>query len=81
MLFGNGTDLVRAVLLLIRLNLLGRIRQSDRTQMSFGMRTDVGEACGILDARNLPGIRVCPAPALLELHGVIVEQYVDWNGG
>ena len=48
--------------------------------MRFGMRANIGEAGGILDARDLPGIGVCPAAAFLEFDSVIVEQQVDWNG-
>ena len=49
--------------------------------MRFGMRVDVGEARGILDASDLPGIGICPAAAFLEFDGVIVEQQVDRDGG
>ena len=44
------------------------------------MGADVGEARGIGHARGLAGLGVCPALALLEFHGVIVEQLVDGDG-
>jgi hypothetical protein len=78
--------LVCPILLLIRLSLnlwrgLRCIRQSNRAHMRFRMRPHVGEARGILDARDLSGIGIRPAPAFLEFNRLIIEQQVDWNGG
>jgi len=48
--------------------------------MRFSVRANVGEASGILDASDLPGIGIRPAPAFFELDRVIVEQQIHWNG-
>ena len=49
--------------------------------MGFGVGADVGEAGGIGHVRGLAGFGVGPALALLEFHGVIVEELIDWHGG
>jgi hypothetical protein len=49
--------------------------------MRLGMRAHIGEADRILDARNLPGIRIRPTPALFQLNHVIVEEQIDRDGG
>ena len=54
---------------------------SHRAEMSFGVGADVGEARGIGHARGLAGFGVGPALALLEFHGVVVEQLIDGDGG
>jgi len=49
--------------------------------VGFGVGADVGEAGGIGHAGGLTGVGVGPALALLEFHGVIVEQLIDGHGG
>jgi len=47
--------------------------------VGFGVGADVGEAGGIGHAGGLAGVGVGPALALLEFHGVVVEQLIDGN--
>ncbi len=49
-------------------------------QVRFGVGADVGEAGGIGHARGLASVGVGPALALLEFHGVIIEQLIDRDG-
>ncbi len=51
-----------------------------RAEMGFGVGADVGETRGIGHVRGLAGFRVGPALALLEFHGVVVEELVDGHG-
>ena len=48
-------------------------------EVGFGMGSDVGEAGWVGHAGGLAGVGVCPALALLEFGGVIVEQLIDWH--
>ena len=50
-------------------------------EMGFGVGADVGEAGGVGHACGLAGVGVGPALALLEFHGVIVEQLIDRDRG
>ena len=49
--------------------------------MGFGVGADVGEAGGIGEAGGLAGVGVSPALALLEFHGVVVEELIDGDAG
>jgi hypothetical protein len=48
--------------------------------VGFGVGADVGEARGVGHARGLAGFGVGPALALLEFHGVIVEELIYGDG-
>ena len=50
---------------------------ADGPQMRFGVGADIGEAGGIGHARSLARFGAGPAFALLEFHGVIVEEFID----
>lgn len=59
--------------------LLRRWRGGDAhgAEVRFGVGANVGEAGGIGHVRGLAGFGVGPALALLEFHGMIVEQLID----
>ena len=59
----------------------GTCTGAHRAEVGFGVSAYVGEAGGIGHAGGLAGFGVGPALALLEFHGVIVEELVDGDGG
>jgi hypothetical protein len=52
-----------------------------RAEVGFGVGADVGEAGRIGHVRGLASFGVGPALALLEFHGVVIEQLIDGDGG